>query len=170
MVKTVMPAISAGGKHTPYEVREDFDGLGYFQLWIRPGSAPLIHRLGDQMPALTFIFTLLALLLTGLVIPVLIFGGWILLALTGATLLIRFVFAVIRLAVTPVGLVMLVIDHFRVKPHSKTAAHPQSGEPGYYEWANRLGEYSGQAAFANPLDQSPGAVLRRRIASRKLAP
>jgi hypothetical protein len=117
--------------------------------------------------SLLLIFLLLIASLTGLIVPLMVVGGWLLVGVIGIALVVGFAGALIRLAVSPLALVVLAYDWIRGAPPKKTTSHPQPGEPGYYAWANRLGEHPVHPAFVDMNDQSPGAQLRRRIAARR---
>lgn len=114
------------------------------------------------MRILLVAFFLLALLLTGLFVPALMAGGWILLLLIGVAL----VLAAMRwlLAIT-VGLPTLaggaVLQRIKGSTAERAApAHPMPGDPDYLVWANREGAYSApraRAAFHLP----PGPARRR---------
>lgn len=86
-------------------------------------------------------FFLLALLLTGLFIPALVAGGWVLLLLIGVALVV----AALRwlLAIT-VGLPILaggaLLREIKDSTSASAApAHPMPGDPNYLDWANRKG-------------------------------
>ncbi|GLI23432.1 hypothetical protein GGQ86_003032 [Xanthobacter flavus] len=114
------------------------------------------------MRALLVAFFLLALLLTGLFIPALVAGGWILLLLIGVGLVVatlRWLLAItVGLPILAGGALLREIRDSRSASAAPT--HPMPGDPDYLDWANREGAYSAprpRAAF----HLSPAPARRR---------
>lgn len=115
------------------------------------------------MRVLLVAFFLLALLLTGLFIPALVAGGWVLLLLIGVAL---FLVALRWLLAITVGLPILAGGALlrEIKDSASTvaaSAHRMPGDPDYLDWANREGAYS--APRARAAFHLPPAPARRRF-------
>ncbi len=123
------------------------------------------------MRVLLVAFFLLALLLTGLFIPALVAGGWVLLLLIGVAL---FLVALRWLLAITVGLPILAGGALlrEIKDSASTVAapaHPMPGDPDYLDWANREGldwanrEGAYSAPRARAAFHLPPAPARRRF-------
>ena len=115
------------------------------------------------MRVLVVAFFLLALLLTGLFIPALVAGGWVLLLLIGVAL---FLVALRWLLAITVGLPILAGGALlrEIKDSASTVAapaHPMPGDPDYLDWANREGAHI--APRARAAFHLPPAPARRRF-------
>jgi hypothetical protein len=82
---------------------------------------------------------LLVLLLTGAIVPVLIFGGWALVVVLGVVLALWIVAKAFGLVFKP--LVVLGNDVGQAFGWWGPPRHPSPGDPVYLNWANREGEY-----------------------------
>lgn len=114
------------------------------------------------MRVLLVAFFLLALLLTGLFVPALMAGGWILLVLIGVALVLvalRWLLAItVGLPILAGGALLRKIKD--CTSASAAPAHPMPGDLDYLDWANREGVHSApraRAAFHLP----PGPARRR---------
>jgi len=114
------------------------------------------------MLRLFLIFIGLILLLTGTMVPVLIFSGWALVAVTGIVLALGLLRLLAGAAFAPFVLIAEVVANTRGTLPKTGQNHPQLGDPTYVDWASCQVDCVDPSAFNEHKAPSRGHLLRDR--------